>query len=83
MASIISSDPMRARWDTIRVIAAFDEVLEIKWIWWEHCIIVAPYGYHHFTACLLQIICNKIDVRKKTINLSKLINFYIAIINSV
>jgi hypothetical protein len=52
MTSVIGSDPMRTRSDTIQTLATLYMVCQIKWIWLEHGIIPNTKRYHHLTASL-------------------------------
>jgi len=52
MATIVSSDPMRTRRNTIKFLALFGKALEAKRLWLEHRIVSFADGYHHFTTCL-------------------------------
>lgn len=52
MTTIVSSDPMGTRWDTIKLLAVIGKTLEAKRIGLEHGIVSYAYRYHNFATCL-------------------------------
>jgi hypothetical protein len=52
MASVVSSDPMRARGHAIQAPAHLNVAAQDKSIRWEHRIVANSYGHHHLTTRL-------------------------------